>query len=243
MAVFTEESVKANIRTRDGKRVFYLADSDRLTPSARQWLQRERIQVLPAAMAKPSVYRTLHGLELTEKPEYMTHLRADVLVNKDHPRIRFRGCVDQLEAELLLAGHYAGTLGKNGIAADLNEVLELVRMVIRCDVLEEPLHTTQICGLTLEQIREHSHFPQKYYDTPHFMPKISDSSLLLVLNRVRTCIRQTELAAYDAFRDRDGAVTRPDILTVFNRMSSLLWLLMIRMKREECYGTELGTAD
>ena len=35
MAVFTAESARANVRVRDGKRVFYLAEGDHLTPSAR----------------------------------------------------------------------------------------------------------------------------------------------------------------------------------------------------------------
>ena len=42
--------------------------------------------------------------------------------------------------------------------------------------------------------------------------------------------RQTELAAYAAFRDSDGNVTRGDILLALNRLSSLLWILMIRCK-------------
>ena len=36
MALFTEAAVKANLRNRDGRRVFYLGREDRLTPGARQ---------------------------------------------------------------------------------------------------------------------------------------------------------------------------------------------------------------
>ena len=36
MAVYTQDSVRANVRVRDGKRVFYLAPGDHLTPSARE---------------------------------------------------------------------------------------------------------------------------------------------------------------------------------------------------------------
>ena len=42
--------------------------------------------------------------------------------------------------------------------------------------------------------------------------------------------RQTELAAYRAFRDENGAVTREDILQGLNRLSSLLWIFMIKLK-------------
>ena len=62
--------------------------------------------------------------------------------------------------------------------------------------------------------------------------------MLLTLNKVRTLIRRTELAAYDAFHDRDGMVTREDLLQVLNRLSSTLWILMIQKKKEETHGNK-----
>ena len=59
--LYTEENVKANIRNRDGKRVFYLAKADQLTPGARDWLRRERIEILPAETAKPDRFQLLSG--------------------------------------------------------------------------------------------------------------------------------------------------------------------------------------
>lgn len=233
MAVFTQDSVRANVRVRDGKRVFYLAPGDHLTPSAREWLHQDQVEILPASLAKPTVYHTPAGGTLTEKPEHMTHLRADVLVPKNHPRIIFRGLVDELEAELLLAGRLALDEGRTETAGQLEEILQAVRNLIRCDVLEEPVKQETLCGLTPEQLREQSHFPQKYFDLPHFMPAASDSRMLLTLNHLRTQVRRTELAAYEAFRDRDGVCTRPDLLLVLNRLSSLFWILMIRMKKED----------
>ena len=115
--------------------------------------------------------------------------------------------------------------------------------MMRCDVLEEPLHVTGLCGLTMAEIRERSHFPQKFYDQPHFMPSGADSRLLLQLNRVRTMVRRTELAAYEAFHDREGLVTRPDVIQFLNRLSSMLWILMIQRKREESHGTKTGSID
>lgn len=233
MAVFTTQSAQANIRVRDGKRVFYLADGDHLTPSAGQWLKDNQVEILPASQAAVKEYKTIDGGFLREKLEHMTHLRADVLVRKDHPRIRFRGMIDALEAELLLTAHQADAR----LQAQLNEILETVRKLIRCDVLEEPVRLDTLCGLTMAQLRERSHFPQRFYGQPHFMPSCGDSLLLLQLNKVRTLIRETELAAYDAFHDRDGLVTRPDILQLLNRLSSMLWILMIQRKKEESHET------
>ena len=100
--LYTEESARANVRNRDGKRVFYLGRGDTLTPGARDFLSRERIEIRPGESAKIEEYRLLNGAVLREKPEHMTHLNGDVLVEKTHPRIRFRGTMDTLEAELLL---------------------------------------------------------------------------------------------------------------------------------------------
>ena len=49
--LYTEEMARMNIRTREGKRVFYLGKGDTLTPGARDWLSRERFSILPAAEA------------------------------------------------------------------------------------------------------------------------------------------------------------------------------------------------
>ena len=89
--LYTEQQAKANIRNRNGKRVFYLGKGDQLTSGARDWLRQERIEILPGEQAKPQRYKLLTGGFLEEKPEHMTHLNGDLLVPKNHPRILFRG--------------------------------------------------------------------------------------------------------------------------------------------------------
>ena len=224
----TEETVRANIRNRDGKRVYYLARGDTLTPGARDWLSRERIAILPAEMAKPAQYRLLSGAVLHEKPEHMTHLRSDVLVEKTHPRIRFRGAVDTLEAELLL-----GQLKCPGVKNELGELLSLARMVLRCEVMEEPLKWDKLCGLTEAEQRDRSHRPQDFYGQSHFMPGAADGETVLILNRIRCAARAAELAAAAAFTDEAGRCTREDILRVLNRMSSMIYILMISQKAKK----------
>ena len=223
--LYTEESVRANIRNREGKRVFYLGRGDSLTPGARDWLRQERIEILSAEQAKPSRYRLSNGAYLEEKPEHMTHLNAEILVPKIHPRIAFRGAVDTLEAELILA-----QLAVPRSAEKLEEVLSLVRQIIRCDVLEEPLKEIALCGLTESELRRRSHFPQEYYGIPHFMPSAADGESIARLNRARCAAREAELLACDAFSDREGNPTRPDILRAMNRISSMLYILMLQEK-------------
>ena len=62
------------------------------------------------------------------------------------------------------------------------------------------------------------------------MPDYSDSPQLLQLNAARCAARAAELAAVDAFTDADGIPTRADILTALNRISSMLYLLMLQEK-------------
>ena len=50
------------------------------------------------------------------------------------------------------------------------------------------------------------------------------------LNRARCAAREAELTAVEAFSDREGNPTRPDILRALNRMSSMLYILMIQQK-------------
>ena len=68
--LYTEEAVRANIRNREGKRVFYLGRGDQLTSGARDYLTRERIRKLENAMRAAklarmaSVFMNSGGLQL-----------------------------------------------------------------------------------------------------------------------------------------------------------------------------------
>ena len=224
--LYTDEMVRANIRNREGKRVFYLGKGDRLTPGARDFLSRERIEVLPGELAKPEEYRLANGAVLKEKPEQLTHLNGNLLVPKTHPRIAFRGAMDTLESEIMLCQ----LTSPEKLRKDLGEILDLARRLIRCEVLEEPVSEGRLCGLTEIEQRQRSHRPQDYYGQAHFMPEYTDGEVILRLNRCRCAARAAELAAAAAFTDGDGNATRGDILRALNRMSSMIYILMIQEK-------------
>lgn len=219
--LYTKEAVRDNIRNRDGKRVFYLGKGDQMTSDARDYLTRERIAILPASEARPERYRLENGGYMETKPEHMTHLNGDVLVMKTHPRILFRGAVDTLEAELLLC--CAGADG--AIRKQLEEALAYARLLLRNEVLEEPVKEMPLGGMDEKALRERSHRPQEFYGQPHFMPGPEDGILLLQVNRARCAARAAELKAVAAFPEG-----REDLLRAFNRLSSFLYLIMIQMK-------------
>ena len=221
--LLSRENVRDNIRNREGKRVFYLGKEDLLTCEARDYLAEQRIEILPASEAKPQHYVLEDGTVLEEKPEHMTHLHGNVLVPKTHPRIAFRGAVDALEAELLIAVSMSGEPEK------LQEILAYTRKLIRWEVLGEPAESIHLLGLSQQEIRERSHRPEKFYGQPHFMPSGRESPLLLQINRARCAARHMELAAAAAFSEG----SRPDLLQAANRLSSVLYLLMIELKSKE----------
>ncbi len=222
--LYTAQNARDNIRNKDGKRVFYLGKGDSLTSEARDYLQRERIEILPGEKARSEEYRALGGGYFREKPEDMTHLNGDFLVKKTHPRIAFRGAVDFLEAELLLAQ------AETGIQKPLQDALNLARALIAADVLEREMQDMKLGGMDEAQLRKRSHFPQEFYGIPHFMPDVNDGIKVLRLNRCRCAARQAELYAVAAFADREGKCQRPDIIRAINRLSSYLYLLMIEEK-------------
>ena len=123
------------------------------------------------------------GGTFTEKPEHMTQLRGKYLVPKTHPVIRFRGKLDTLQADILvLIEKYRATSGwpanitrnlsagpSQGLAADLTQILDRTREILRAEVLDEQMDdTATLLGLTDAQQRKHSHTPKKYYGIGHF---------------------------------------------------------------------------
>ena len=224
--LFDKKAVQENIRNKDGKRVFYLGKGHQLTSDARDWLTGERIPILPADTAKPEGYRLQNGAVLSEKPEHMTHLNAEFLVPKTHPRIAFRGGMDSLEAALLLAAAEAA----GSIRAQLEEALSYTRYLLGQEVLESPIACKALGGMDEQVLRERSHRPQDFYGKPHFMPSPEDGKLLLLVNLARCKAREAELLAAKAFQNAEGLPARVDLLQALNRLSSFLYLIMIQLK-------------
>lgn len=224
--LFDRKAVQENIRNREGKRVFYLGKGHQLTSDARDWLTAQRIPILSAEEARQARYRLQNGGVLEQKPEHMTHLNAEFLVDKTHPRIAFRGAMDTLEAALLLAA--AENTGS--IRTQLEEALSYARYLLGQEVLEQSIVCKALGGMDEKQLRERSHRPQDFYGKPHFMPAPDDGKALLLVNFARCKAREAELLAVKAFRDAEGLPTRTDLLQALNRLSSFLYLIMLQLK-------------
>ena len=234
--LYTAVNVRDNIRNRDGNRVFYLGKGDQLTSEARDFLTRERIEILPAEKARPEEYRTLDGGFFREKPEDMTHLNGNVLVPKTHPRIVFRGRLDSLQAKILELQLAACESGSQEMTDDLGELLEYTKALLGAEVKETPLEDMRLLGMTSPQLRYTSHHVKEIFGIDHPVPHIGMGRLCIELNLLRTQVREVELVAAQTFAAPDAA-HRPDLIEALNRLSSCVYIIFCR-KLSGYYGGE-----
>ena len=164
-----------------------------------------------------------------EKPEHMTQLFGNKLVCKDHPRILFRGKLDALQADVVLAqAMIQAAGGSQSLIEDLADVLKDLREMMKCEVLDEKMDVETIIGLTHEELRAQSHNPMKYYKIKQMvLPEYTMGTEYAWLNRLRTAIRETEVAACQAFHSGKTYI-RTDIIEELNRLSSALHIMMCR---------------
>lgn len=227
MALITKDVLAGQLEKglikKDG--VLTVKKEDILTPSAREFLKDNNISVSD----KPTGFQTAYGLFTEEKPEHMTHLYANFLVPKNHPRIQLRGKLDSLESQILLTQITANELNLPRLADDLQEIITFTRNIIQCEVKNKPLPEFFLQGLDAAALRDHSHHPSKYYGMRHFLPTCTHGRVVCELNALRTKTRETEIAAFNAFEDEYHNISRTDIIRALNRLSSLFWIMMFKV--------------
>ena len=164
-----------------------------------------------------------------EKPEHMTHLYGNVLVPKDHKRIYFRGKLDSLETIFVLNQTLLLEMGEDqSLIDDLQDILESLREMMRCDVMDEPFRRDYIIGLNHKELREHSHNPMKFYQIKQMvLPDYTLGKAYALLNQLRAAVRETEVAAASAFHVGKEYL-RQDIIEELNRMSSAMHIIMCK---------------
>lgn len=167
------------------------------------------------------------GAYYTKKPEHMTHLHDNVLVPKNHPRILFRGKLDSLQSLIVLhQATLAEKEGNNMLIDHLSEILGILREIMRCDVLDIEFKNECIIGLNHDELRERSHNPMKYYNIKQMiLPDYTMGKTYAILNQIRSAIRETEVAASEAYRV-GIKYNREDIIEELNRLSSTLHIMM-----------------
>ena len=252
MKVITELDLRSDLKKLGNVTTYRVPAGTILTPAARSFLAENKIDIVftdekgdlkegskdlgkTAASMDSSPRKSTYILLGTEigsdtKPEAYTHLHGNYLVPKSHPRIKLRGKFDSLQAHILIAQVKAKQLRLEKLVNDLDEILNFVRKLLRAEVLSEPVEDITFFGLTHQEIREISHNPKKSLGVPHIMPSYEMGEMMAHLNLVRTQVRETELAAVEAFFDPTKGPEREDILTALNRLSSAVYVMMCRLK-------------
>ncbi len=239
MRIYTESELR-ELYQKSPFTFFELPPGSRLTPAAAQFLSERKIAVRTSS-SDQQVYRLLAtGKKLDQKPEHLTHLGGTTLVPKNHPRIRFRGKLDSVEALLIEVILTAEEEGYPGLSRDLTLVLEYARQMMRAEVKEEPLSPVVFQGWSHQEIRDRSHHPQRYYGISFFEPKPEHGKMMAKLNVLRTQVRELEVIAQDAFCRSPAQVEREDLLLAVNRMSSLIHVLMLQLAAG-CYVSGSGS--
>lgn len=178
---------------------------------------------------KPKFVSNYDGGYYEVKPEYMTHLKGNRLVFKDDKRIVFRGKVDSLQSLILEIQWQLRETAYKGLIDDLGALLDVSRNLLRAEVLEEPYQISTLFGLDDAALRAHSHDPKTHYGVQHFLPSVDMGYEVILLNKLRTAIRELELVAMETFR-QGATVVREDLVRVLNRLSSATYILMCRIR-------------
>ena len=248
LKAITEDFLRLELRNAQPE-TYYVPEGKILTPAAREYLQQRKIKIAkgeppeaapaePAAPAAPAPaaapaaaptakYRDHEtGAFYMEKPEHMTQLFGNELVTKNHPRILFRGKLDSLQAMVVLDQALIAADGNQKLVDDLGSILDNLREMMRCDVLDETYCRQTIIGLIHQELRERSHNPQKFFGIKQMLlPDYTMGRDYALLNQLRAAIRETEVAAATAFLT-GSKCTRPDIMEELNRLSSALHIMM-----------------
>ena len=237
---------------------YTLVYPQRFTPSALQFLSERKIKIIeinegqngtPDEASKNNNssqksfvtipikepdkgYLLLDSKEVVqEKPEEYTHLKGKSLVPKSHKRIRFRGQLDKLEAVFIDTIIEVQSSGFRELISDLTLIFEYTKKIMRAEVLEEELPFIDFKGWSDKDIREYSHYPDKYFGVKHVSPDPRYGKIVAKLNLLRVQIRELEITAVETFfsgeaslnegnsnKDESKIKGRADIILALNRM-------------------------
>lgn len=216
-----------------------------LTPAAKDFIRENNITLIygseecdsgfsvapiPTENGKNVFVDAITGEKLYEKRENYTHLQGNLLVSKSHPRIHLRGKLDSLMAEIIKAQITADVEGDRETVQALDEILRFTRKVLSCEVNENPLGDITLLGMNSGELRYKSQNVREAFGIDHPLPSYKQGAVCAALNKLRTCVREAELAAVDAFPEK-----RADIIEALNRLSSAVYIVYCR-KLSGTYG-------
>lgn len=251
--VLTEDKLKNLYRKEEFKK-YVVENGTIMTPSARQFLADKGIEIVKeeAVEEKTAVqekviervvekaitpkYIGVAGESYFEKPEHMTQISGNILVKKNDERIIFRGKLDSLQAKWLILQKEFENYGNEKLQKDMESVAIFIKKIVSAEVLDMEMEEIKVFEETLDKIKEISHNPKKFFGIGHlFDISIKNSILVLKLNEMRSNSREIEIAGVTAFLNEKGIVAKKEILKALNRLSSVIYVMMLKGEKGE-YG-------
>lgn len=259
MVVITEYELIANWH-KNQEKMITLPRGSVITPAARDFLRAKRIEVqiegeglldlnkhnystskpttpkvktATAAVTDPNCKQQTpwqDNKKRQEKPEHMTHLRGTALVNKTAPIIAYRGQLDLLQCELAEAQLFFQQNGEVELVQQLEEVARFTRKLMVLEVKNEPLTFEGLFGYNVQELRELTHDPQRYFGVKHTKISPELGPVVAKLHYLRARSREVELYAARAFAGKDGSCERTDIVQALNRLSSAIYILICKVR-------------
>ncbi|MEG0134992.1 MAG: ethanolamine utilization protein [Cetobacterium sp.] len=227
---------------------FVVEEGTILTPSAKQFLTDKSVTILKNKFDKKEVkclevekpieakYKGIFGESYFEKPEYMTQIFGNILVRKDSKRIILRGKIDTFLAKWLVLQKELEDKKNSLLNKDMESISQFIKKINLAEILDEELEEIKILGEDLESIKSISHNPKKYFNLNHlFDISVKNNIIVLKLNELRALSREMEIAGVEAFTEVNGVVQRKDLLKAFNRLSSGIYIMMLKGEKGE-YG-------
>lgn len=242
--VLTEERLRFLYKKDENIKEICLEKGTILTPSARQFLIDKDIKVVDKIVGKHNgveevkkigneeskpKYKGVLGELYVEKPEYMTQIYGNILVKKDDKRIIFRGVIDSFQSRWLVLMKELEEIKNTKLQKDLESVEKFIKNILVSEVIGEALVDIRVLEKSLDEIRDISHNPKKYFNREHLFGICSkDSYTVIKLNEMRALSRELEIKGVEAFVKENGTIERRDILLALNRLSSAIYIMMLR---------------
>lgn len=209
-------------------RVRYADEAGRVFVDTGDGDERARVHPLTGSAERHAAHCQLCHQEIKAKPESMTHLNATTMVAKNDARIVLRGRIDTAIAQaVLLQAEWQASGLPVTLQAMLADVRGALGNVLRAEAMDEPVPPIMLGELNAEQIHLISHKPLQYLGHDHIVPSIEHGLVVARLNLLRALIREVEVAAAQAFIDKDFAISRGDLMQALNRLSSAVYVLML----------------
>ena len=218
--IITEIELRANWQKTKGT-IITLPEGSVITPLAQDFIRSKGIQIK---------FERNENEVSPKKPEHMTHLYKDELVSKNHPVIALRGQLDLFQTLLVDTQIFLLEMREQELVEKLEEVALFTRNLMVAEVKSQPFEFQELWGLTPEELRERSHYPNKYYGVSHTPLSYTHGAAVNKLQQLRAKIREVELYANRAFTDDNGDCSRVDIIQALNRLSSAFYILACEIR-------------